>query len=77
MKRSDTTRISIVIPLTMHKALQAAARREKRTYSSIMREALADYLGIPDTVILGGPYARREDKPTEDPQGVGMAKALA
>jgi hypothetical protein len=61
MKREGTTRINLVVSNTMLRALKATARRDKRTYSSIMREALADYLGIPDQVILGGNFESRDD----------------
>lgn len=51
---TKTTRITIVITERQLGALRAQAKREKRAYSSIIREALEKYLGVPDTVQLGG-----------------------
>jgi len=51
---AKTTRISMVLPKNQLAALKRQAEREKRPYSNIIREALETYLGVPDTVQLGG-----------------------
>jgi len=60
-KRDESVRLNLVVSRQMYKALQAAAKRQKRTNSSIIREALGQYLGVADTVELGGAFERRED----------------
>lgn len=51
---AKTTRISMVMDRAQLAALKRQAEREKRPYSNIIREALEAYLGVPDTVQLGG-----------------------
>jgi predicted DNA binding CopG/RHH family protein len=52
--KTATTRISMILPRGQLAALKRQAEREKRPYSNIIREALEAYLGVPDTVQLGG-----------------------
>lgn len=59
--REETKRMNVVMSIQMYKALRAAARRAHRTNSSIIREALSAYLGVADTVEIGGGFERRED----------------
>lgn len=63
-KNERTTRISIVLPDDMLEVIRAAAERERRPYSSLIREALENRFRVQDTVRLGG--GRRE---YEDPNG--------
>lgn len=65
----ETTRITIVLPKSQLAALKKQAQREKRPYSSIIREALESYLGVADTVQLGG------FRDEEDNQGEAVAVA--
>ena len=60
-KREETKRMNVVLSVQMFNALRAAARRQHRTKSSIIREALGQYLGVADTVEIGGGFERRED----------------
>lgn len=55
-----TVRVKFVMPAPMYAALTANKQRNGRTYSSVIREALAMYLGIPDTVQIGG-YREKRD----------------
>jgi hypothetical protein len=70
-KQEDTQRLTVIVPSTMITALKKAAERQRRPYSSIVREALEEYLGIPDTVKTGGGKARESKK--DDPQQVAEA----
>jgi len=62
MIRDETVRMNLVLPKQMFTALRAAAKRTGRTNSSIIREALGAYLGVSDTVELGGGFERRVPK---------------
>lgn len=52
---TKTTRVNVVLPDTQLKRLEHVALREKRSLSSVIREAIEEYTGIADTVQLGKP----------------------
>jgi len=63
---SNSTRISLFLSNNMLVALRAAADREQRDQSRIIRAALAQYLGVEDRVVRGG---YRESKSDREPAG--------
>lgn len=61
---TNTKRITLVLPYPMLRALKVAGIREGRPQSKIIRQALAEYLGVPDTVQYGGIFG--DDEPAEE-----------
>lgn len=55
---TDTQRINIVLPKTQIKMLRHIAKRNKRSFSSVLRQAIEEYTGVPDTVQLGGDFGK-------------------
>lgn len=54
MSEKHTQRVNVVLPSAQVRALKKMAERERRTYTSLIREAIEEYTGVPDTVVLGG-----------------------
>lgn len=58
----DTTRINVVLPNTQLKMIEHIAAREKRSLSSVFREAIEEYTGIRDTVKMGKPPVKTDER---------------
>lgn len=67
MDKDKTRRVNVVLPQQQIDALTKIARREKRSFSSVLREAIEDFTGVRDTVEIG-PRTSQSDT---EPAGVG------
>ena len=57
---TDATRkIYVVLPLRQIEALERIAARQKRTFSSVVRESVEEFTGVQDTVQVGGVRDKR------------------
>lgn len=64
-RRESTTTINAVLPDTQIAALRRIARAQRRTFSSVLREAVEEFTGSPDTVVRGG-YFEKQDNGRQD-----------
>jgi predicted DNA-binding protein len=60
-KREPSRHIKIVLGERQIQALDLLAKKQKRTMSSVLREAIEEYTGVPDTVAVGGGYAKQDE----------------
>jgi len=60
MANDETTRKSVILPVSQVDALQRMADAQRRRFSDVLREAVERYTGVKDTVKMGPPM--RGDK---------------
>lgn len=67
--RVKSRRVNIKLPQTQIDALNKIAARGKRTFSSVVREAIEEYTGVPDTI----EYGSAQDEHQKDTMPAAMS----
>jgi len=61
VKKVETQKVHLVLSIPQYEACKRIAKKQRRSISSVIREAVEELTGVKDVIEQGGYFERHED----------------